>query len=112
VFRLRYSDIVAKPEATLRSLFGFLGEPFAPECLEPLAQRVNSSNVPADFEIDLRGTDLSLVEQAMRLSQQLDQSLQPTESCFAATEEIEAGFDERAEFVAKVSQPNTVEHNK
>src|SRR5436190_8132989 len=112
VFRLRYSDIVAKPEATLRSLFGFLGEPFAPECLEPLAQRVNSSNVPADFEIDLHGTDLSLVEQAMRLSQQLDQSLQPTESCFAAIEEIEAGFDERAEFVAKLSQPNTVEHNK
>src|SRR5204863_7047492 len=30
VFRLRYSDIVAKPEATLRSLFGFLVEHFAP----------------------------------------------------------------------------------
>jgi len=43
---------------------------------------------PADFEIDLRGTDLSLVEQVMRLSQQLDQSLQPTKSCLAAIKEI------------------------
>ena len=80
--------------------------------LQPLAQRVNSSNVPADFEIDHHGTDLSLVEQAMRLSQHLDQSLQPMESCPAAIKEIEAGFDERAQFVTMLAQPNTVEHNK
>jgi hypothetical protein len=63
VFQLRHSDLLA----TLRSLFNFLGEPFTPECLQPLAQRINSSNVPADFEIDLSGTDLSLVEQAIRI---------------------------------------------
>jgi hypothetical protein len=100
VFRLIHSDLLAKPEATLRSLFSFLGEPFTPECLEPLAQRINSSNVPADFEIDLSGTDLSLVEQAIRLFEQLEKSLQPAESSTAAVKEIEAAFDERTQFVA------------
>jgi len=100
VFRLIHSDLLAKPEATLRSLFSFLGEPFTPECLEPLAQRINSSNVPADFEIDLGGTDLSLVEQAIRLFEQLEKSLQPAESSIAAVKEIEAAFDERTQFVA------------
>ncbi len=88
VFRPRHSDLVAKTRSDHTIAFSFLVEPFAPECLEPLVQRVNSSNVPADFEIDLRGTDLSLVEQVMRLSQQLDQSLQPTKSCLAAIKEI------------------------
>jgi hypothetical protein len=98
VFRLRHCDLVAKPEATLRSLFGFLGESFAPECLEPLAQRVNSSNVPPDFEIDLHGTDLSLVEQAMRLSREVEQTPQPLEALVDAVAEIEAAFDERVQF--------------
>jgi sulfotransferase family protein len=103
IFRLRHCDLVAKPEATLRSLLSFLGEPFAPECLEPLAQRINSSNVPADFEIDMRGTDPGLVEQAMWLSEQLNQSVQPAESSPAAIKEIEAAFDKRTQFVATLA---------
>jgi hypothetical protein len=35
VFRLRYSELVDQPEASLRSLRNFLGEPFAAECLIP-----------------------------------------------------------------------------
>src|SRR5207249_10868777 len=50
VLRLRHSDLVNEPEAAFRSLLNFLGEPYTPECLEPLAQRINSSNVPADFD--------------------------------------------------------------
>src|SRR5438309_5263201 len=41
VFRLRYSDLVDTPEAALRSLFNFLSEPFAAECLTPLEKRIN-----------------------------------------------------------------------
>jgi hypothetical protein len=103
VLRLRYSDLVAKPETTLRSLLIFLGELYAPECLEPLARRINSSNVPADFEIDLRGTDPSLVEKAMRLSEHLDQTLQPAENSVLAIKEIEAAFDKRTQFVATLA---------
>jgi hypothetical protein len=46
---MRYSDIVEQPESAMRSLLDFLGEPYASECLEPLAQCINSANVPVDF---------------------------------------------------------------
>jgi sulfotransferase family protein len=36
VFRLRYSELVDQPEACLRSLLNFLGEPFAAGCVTPL----------------------------------------------------------------------------
>ncbi len=100
VLRLRHSDLVENPEAALRSVFSFLDESYAPECLTPLAQRINSSNVPAGFKIDLRKTDPSLIEQATRLSQQVEESSQPPEASPAAVEEIEAAFDERVQFVA------------
>jgi len=100
VFRVRHSDLVGAPEATLRSIFSFLGEPFASECLEPLAQRINSSNVPADFQIDDREIDPSLVKQATRLCREVRESSQPLEASAAAIEEIEDAFDERVQFVA------------
>jgi len=102
VFRIRHSDLVDAPEGTLRSILSFLSEPFAPECLQPLAQRINSSNVPADFQIDDRGTDPSLIRQAMQLCHEVEESSQPLEPSAAAIEEIERAFDERVEFVANL----------
>ena len=102
VLRIRHSDLVDAPEATLRSIFSFVGEPFASECLEPLAQRINSSNVPADFQIDDRGTDPRLVHQAIQLCREVEKSSQPLEASAAAIEEIEAAFDERVQFVASL----------
>jgi hypothetical protein len=106
VVRLRYSDLVNTPEAALRSVFSFLGESYAPECLKPLAQRINSSNVPPDFEIDDREVDPSLIEQARRLSHQVQDSSQPLEVSPAAIEEIEAAFDKRVQFVATLQKEN------
>src|SRR6516162_5398728 len=51
VFRFQYSELVNRPEASLRALLNFLGEPYAPECLTPLREKINSSNVPADFKL-------------------------------------------------------------
>jgi Sulfotransferase family len=104
VFRLRYSDIVAKPEATLRSLFGFLGELFAPECLEPLAQRINSSNVPNDFVADDPSTDSALVDQATKLSAELETTTQVSEPSPAAADALEAEFLERTKYVAALDK--------
>jgi hypothetical protein len=103
VFRLRYSDLVDIPEAALRSVFGFLGEPYAQQCLQPLAQRINSSNVPADFEIDDRETDPSLVEQAIRLCRQVEENSQPANASPTAVEEIEIAFDKRVQYMATVA---------
>ena len=103
VFRLRHSDLVDTPEATLRSLFNFLGEPYAPECLEPLVQRINSSNVPADFKIDERQTNRRLEDQAAELCQQVEENPQPLDASAEAVEEIEAAFDERVHFFATLA---------
>jgi hypothetical protein len=95
VFRLRYSDLVDTTEAALRSLFNFLSEPFAAECLTPLEKRINSSNVPGDFKIGDPETDPSLVERAMRLSTEVEKTPQPPEASPAASDEMEAAFNER-----------------
>jgi hypothetical protein len=103
VYRLRHSDLVQTPEAAFRSVFGFLNEPFAPECLEPLAQRINSSNVPADFKIDLTKVDPSVLEQARQLCQEVEKGSQAHEPSIKAVDEIEAAFDERVKFVATLA---------
>src|SRR5678815_4225519 len=61
VYRLRYMALVENPESSLRSLLDFLGEPYSPKCLEPLSERINSSNVPADFKSDDSSADALLV---------------------------------------------------
>ena len=95
VFRLRYSDLVDTPEAALRSLFNFLSEPFAAECLTPLEKRINSSNIPADFKIGDPETDPNLVERAKRLSTEVEKTPQPPEASPAASDEMEAAFNQR-----------------
>src|SRR5260370_35571640 len=77
VFRLRHSDLVMNPEAALRRLFNFLRERYVSECLAPLAQRINSSNVPADFEIDLQNVNQALMEQAAQVCEQVKADSQP-----------------------------------
>jgi len=100
VFRIRHSDLVDAPEKTLRSVFSFLNEPFAPECLEPLAQRINSSNVPADFDIDEREIDPMLAQQATQLCREVENSPQATEASLAAIQKLEKAFDKRVQFIA------------
>ena len=95
VYRLRYMALVENPESALRSLLEFLGEPYSAKCLEPLSERINSSNVPADFKSDDSSADALLVEEARRLSVEIEQTPQPTEISLAAADEIEAGFAKR-----------------
>ena len=100
VYRLRYTALVENPESALRSLLDFLGEPYSAKCLEPLSQRINSSNVPADFKSDDSATDPLLVEEARRLSVEIEQTPQPTEVSLAAADEMEAGFAKRTRYIA------------
>jgi len=45
VFRLDFGRIAHEPEALFREVLEFLGEEFNPDCLLPLRQRLNSSEV-------------------------------------------------------------------
>jgi hypothetical protein len=98
VYRLRYAALVENPEAALRSLLDFLGEPYSAKCLEPLSERINSSNVPPDFKSDDPATDPALVEEARRLSAEIEQTSQATEHSPAAAAELEAEFDARVKY--------------
>src|SRR6266513_359104 len=103
VFRLQYSDLINNPESALRSVLKFLGEPYVPACLEPLQLRINSSNVPASFHASDPQTDPSLVEQAMRLSTEVEKTPQRPEASPAASDAMEAAFNERVQFVATLA---------
>jgi Sulfotransferase family len=103
VHRLQYSDLVNNPESALRSVLKFLGEPYVSVCLEPLQLRINSSNVPASFHASDPQTDPSLVEQAMRLSTEVENTPQPLEASPAASDAMEAAFNARVQFVATLA---------
>jgi hypothetical protein len=102
ILRVRHADLIVQPKATLESLLAFLGESFVPECLEPLSQRINSSNVPADFTIDEREVDSGVLEQANELCRQFEGTAQPRETSPAAVEELEAAFHERVHFATSL----------
>jgi Sulfotransferase family len=100
VYRLRYTTLIQNPESALRSLLDFVGEPYSAKCLEPLSERINSSNVPPDFKSDDPATDPAIVEEARRLSAEIEQTSQPTEHSPAAAEELEAEFGARVKYIA------------
>jgi hypothetical protein len=103
VHRLRYSDLIDNPESTLRAVFEFLGEPYTAACLDPLRKRINSSNVPPDFQSNDEISDPALVAKAMSLSAELEQSRQCDEASAAMARSLEAAFNQRVQDVAQTS---------
>src|SRR6266550_1423672 len=95
VYRFRYTTLVENPESALRLLLDFLCEPYSAKCLEPLSQRINSSNVPPDFKSDDAATNPAIVDQARRLSAKIEETPQPGEQSSAAADELEAEFGAR-----------------
>jgi len=93
VFRLRYNDLVGQPEASLKALFSFLGEPYAPQCLSPLEKRINSSNVPAGFRLGESDTDPLVVERATRLFAEIEATPQSSAVSTIAVDQMEATFN-------------------
>jgi len=100
VYRVRYAELVRNPESTMQSLLGFLDEPYAASCLEPLAHRINSSEVPADFKCDDRATDPAVIRKGMRLCAEVEEIPQSTEVSPAAMDELETAFQQRIERMA------------
>jgi Sulfotransferase family len=104
VYRIRYVDLINNPEPTMRSLLDRLEEPYSPQCLEPLAERINSSNVPADFKADDPATDPAVVEKAMRLCANVSEAPQADRPSREAADEMEAAFRERVDYTASVDR--------
>lgn len=94
IYRLLYSQLVKQPELAFRSLLNFIGEPYNDKCLAPLAERINSSNVPSDFESNEADTDPAIVEEARRLSAEIETTMQPSNVSTARAAELETTFRE------------------
>ena len=92
VRRVLYSTLINRPELVIQSLLDFVGESYSPLCLEPLGERINSSNVPSDFKSDDAATDPAIVEEARRLWAEIEHTEQPKESSSAALDELEMTF--------------------
>jgi Sulfotransferase family len=103
VCRMRYSDLAERSESAMRSLLGFLGEPYTRECLEPLAKRINSANVPANFDPTDPETDPAIVEQARQLSDLLKSAPQQPEPSAEIAKKLEAEFGQRVEYFYDLS---------
>jgi Sulfotransferase family len=101
VHRVRYVNLIDDPVSTMRSLLDFLGEPYAKPCLEPLEVRINSSTVPPDFQIDEATINPLVLEEARRLSDEIEKSAQVPEASFAAADEMQADFLERVARAAR-----------
>jgi hypothetical protein len=93
VRRILHADLVAQPETTIRSLLESLGEPYEAACLEPLRRRINSSNVPADFEASDPATDQSVIQAALTLENELTNDRVPIAPSSEVAAELEAKFE-------------------
>jgi hypothetical protein len=102
IYRMRYSEIIRQPNAAMRSLLDFLGEPYSAQCLEPLAQRINSANVPIDFNANDPATDPTIVERARRLSDERQSSPQQREASASVANKLEVEFNQRGQYFANL----------
>ena len=99
VYRLRYEDLVHRSHLALQELLKFLEEPFTDACVEPLARKINSSEVPSDFRAHDPKTDLNVIERALKLSEQLQQPFDGCAASPSARAEFEEKFNERVDFI-------------
>jgi Sulfotransferase family len=94
VYRLLYSSLIDNAETAMQRLLDFVGEPYDAKCLEPLAKRINTSNVPPDFKAEDLGTDATIVEEARRLSATIETTTQPCRGSADVVTELDAAFHE------------------
>jgi hypothetical protein len=91
VFRLSYAQLIDQPELAMRTLLNFLDESYTSECLTPLQKKINSSNVPADFQLTPPHSD-RIIERATQLYAKILTTSQTSEPSLAAAAELEAEF--------------------
>lgn len=102
--RFPYSALIDNPGAAMRSLLEFVGEPYDARCLQPLQQRINSSNVPEDFVADDPATNPAIVDQAVTVCAELMKNGQSREVDRAAADAMEAEFQQRVHYIAGLDE--------
>ncbi|WP_188793390.1 sulfotransferase family protein [Dyella nitratireducens] len=102
VHRLRYEDLVKRSEWAIRGVLDFLNEPYMDTCLQPLASRINSSNVPAGFKRCDPQTDVAVINHALQLNEQLQQENRSLPISGSALTQMNKDFSKRVAFMAEL----------
>ncbi|HWP95044.1 MAG TPA: sulfotransferase [Gammaproteobacteria bacterium] len=95
VLRIRYEDLIAEPEDTLKRCLGFVGEQWAPACLEPLQRKINSSSVEATTNGGEAGEISAVAREADDYFRGLIEMGQKRETDAEALAELERTFSEQ-----------------
>lgn len=99
VHRLRYSDLVEAPDASLQSCLKFLDETYSADCLMPLKEKINSSKVHDGFDPTDERTDPALRQEAHELFDALNAEEPAPVGSVELSTELEMQFVERAHFI-------------
>jgi hypothetical protein len=112
IYRLRYDDLINRPDWVMRHVLEFLDEPFMAACVEPIANRINSSEVPIDFHAADQRTNKDVIERALLLSEELQRPFSGYSPSPDAMLELDAEFNERVRYmsVADVEYTSALEN--
>lgn len=101
VLRIKYDDLVAEPELTLRTCLTFVGEEFYADCLAPMGVQINSSTVPTDYDPADPRTDQQFKGETLELSRVLLEQKVPADVGSAkVVSELEVEFLKHARYLA------------
>ena len=104
MLRVRYDDLVNKPKPTLRHILHFLGEEYEPACAEPLRVRINSSQVPAEHDINVDDVEPELVAEAEALSRALQHDTHVAGPDPVVAAALEDALAQRIRFVGSLEE--------
>lgn len=95
VYRLRYQDLIERPDEALRDVLAFLGEPFESTCVEPLATRINSSGAEDGTPHTPANPSSPTIVEARNLSDKLQQRRPEVVASERARRQQAEDFEER-----------------
>lgn len=112
MLRIRYDDLIQRPELALRRMLAFLDEPFNNVCVEPLLRKINSSNVSSASRNTTSAIDSHVIQEALLLNERLQATEMPLESSASQMRELQISFEKRIEYMAGFDNEYTLEVNK
>ena len=107
VCRLLYEDLVREPEKSIRRILDFIGEPFAPACLEPLEKRINSARLAAEAIESGPPVDPAVVHEARDFWNALGKAPPFMAPSPKAAARLEEQFERRVDYVYELDASYT-----
>ena len=90
VRRITYDGLIADPETTLKGVLEFAGEPWDPNCVLPLQERINSSKIQKKDELPGKVLKSKPFKECLSLYEKLQSTPVPRGAVQAAADALQA----------------------